>query len=97
LCKQEFDEEMTEEALRARYEDIFRTGDLDPCVTFSKGACFYDRLNSLQLVIEPVLFIHFHICGQFWGKTGKFGRNWPIKKYTDLDFDANQSQLTTSN
>jgi hypothetical protein len=33
---------------------------------FSKGHCFYDRPNSLLLVIEPVLFINSNICGRLW-------------------------------
>jgi hypothetical protein len=47
---------------------------------FSVGSCFYDRPNSLLLVVEPPLFINLNICGQFWGKVGKFGRNQPEKR-----------------
>jgi hypothetical protein len=32
---------------------------------FSKGSYFYGRLNSLLLVIKPVLFIYLNICGRF--------------------------------
>jgi hypothetical protein len=51
-------------------------GDAGPGQVFlsSKGSYFYDRPNSL-LVTEPVLNINFYICGLFWCKIGKFGRN----------------------
>jgi hypothetical protein len=48
----------------------------------SKGSYFYDRPNSLLLVIEPVLFINLNICGRFWGKIEEFGQNRPKKKNT---------------
>jgi hypothetical protein len=41
---------------------------------FSKGYYFYDRPNTLLLVIEPVLFINFNICGRFYGEIGVFGQ-----------------------
>jgi hypothetical protein len=44
-------------------------------VFFFKGVLYYDRPNSLLLVIEPVLFINLDICGRFWGKIREFGRN----------------------
>jgi hypothetical protein len=47
--------------------------------TIYKGVLFYDRPNSLLLVIEPVLFTNLNICGRFEGIIGEFGRNWPEK------------------
>lgn len=49
-------------------------------VFFSRGSYFYDRPNSLQLNIEPVLFINLNICGWFCGKKGDLGRCQPQKK-----------------
>jgi hypothetical protein len=51
-----------------------------PVLYFSKGYYFYDRPNSLLLIIEPVMFINWTICGRFWGKIGEFCRNWPAKR-----------------
>jgi hypothetical protein len=43
-----------------------------PPMSFSpKGSCFYDRPNSLLLIIEPFLFTHLIICGRFGGKIGE--------------------------
>jgi hypothetical protein len=49
-------------------------------VVFSMGSYFYDRPNSLLLVIEPVLFTDLNICGRFGGKIGKLGWNCPKRK-----------------
>jgi hypothetical protein len=46
---------------------------VDNSVLFSKGSYFYDRPNSLPLVIEPVLFINFNNCGHFGVNRG----TWP--------------------
>jgi hypothetical protein len=35
-----------------------------------KGVLFYNRPNSLPLVITPGLCIHLYMCGRFWGKMG---------------------------
>jgi hypothetical protein len=42
--------------------------------SFPKGTYFNDRRNSLFLLIEPVQFAFFYICGIFWGKIGEFGQ-----------------------
>jgi hypothetical protein len=52
------------------------------CLVFV-GFYFYDRRNSLLLVIEPLLFIHFNICGRFWGIIGEFGWNRPERKMVE--------------
>jgi hypothetical protein len=46
----------------------------------SKGSYFYDRPNSLPLVIEPDLLINLNMCGLFGGTIGEFGRNRPEKR-----------------
>lgn len=51
--------------------------ELEITSVISKVLYFYDRPNSLVLVIESVLFANFNICGRFWGKLGEFGRTRP--------------------
>jgi hypothetical protein len=54
------------------------TGANAPSVVFfSKGSYFNHRPNLLQLVIEPVLFTKFDICGRLWGKIGAIGKIQP--------------------
>jgi ankyrin repeat protein len=47
---------------------------------FSEGSKFYDRRNSLLLVMEPVLFINLNMCSRFWGVAGEFGWKRPEKR-----------------
>jgi hypothetical protein len=42
---------------------------------FLKGSL--ECLDSLLLIIEPVLFTTFDIYGRFWGKIGELGRVRP--------------------